>query len=329
MKIGLTYDLKAGLTISPGSPDDAYEEYDSPETIEAIGEIIRQRGHEIIKLGGGREFLRRVIDTPPDFVFNIAEGQGNYRSREGQIPSVLEILGIPYSGSDPLCLALCLDKPLTKQIAAQAGIITPRWQVISALAQFTRIDWGNFIFPLFVKPVHEGSSKGIRSGSRAEDVKQLKSVCGNLLEIYHQPIMVEEFIPGAEITVGVLDNPLRVLGIMQVVPAKGPDPDFVYSLEIKRDWEKLVRYQCPAPLPESTLKNIERMAKLAFTTLGCRDISRVDFRVTRDGEPYFIEINPLPGLSPSYGDLPIMARSLGYSYEDLIGMILDNALSRI
>jgi D-alanine-D-alanine ligase len=328
MKIGLTYDLKTGLAIAPGSPDDAYEEYDSPETVEAIEQAISLRGHDIIKLGGGHEFLTRVLEKAPDFVFNIAEGLGNYRSREAQIPAVLEMLGIPYSGSDPLCLSLCLDKPLSKQIACQAGVKTPQWQVITSPDQINRINRGQFNFPLFVKPTHEGSSKGIRSGSRAEDTTQLEAICRKLLGLYRQPIMVEEFIAGDEITVGVLDNPLRVLGVMQVAPVGGRDPDFVYSLEIKRDWEKLVRYQCPAPLPESTLHEIERLAILAFHTLGCRDVARVDFRVDQKGIPYFLEINPLPGLSPSYGDLPIMARATGYSYPELIRMILDSALKR-
>ncbi|MCX8126898.1 MAG: D-alanine--D-alanine ligase, partial [Dehalococcoidia bacterium] len=308
--------------------EDALEEYDSPETVEAIASVFRNQGHLVIKLGGGRNFLEAVLKEKVDFVFNIAEGNGNYRSREAQVPSVLEMLDIPYSGADPQCLAICLDKPLTKRLVALAGVETPRWMVFDKVEDVDYESMGGLNFPVFVKPSWEGSSKGVRKSSKIDDFDRLVEVVSYLIRAYRQPVMVEEFVLGEEVTVGVLGNyPPRIVGIMHIVP-KQPDPYFVYSLEVKRDWERLVRYECPARFPSAVMKRIEESALRAYRTLGCRDFGRLDFRVTPDGVPYFLEINPLPGLNPHSGDLPIMAGLMGLSYESLITAVFDAALGR-
>jgi D-alanine-D-alanine ligase len=328
MIIGLTYDIKAETAAVPGLPDDAFEEYDSPETIEALTAAISAQGHQIVKLGGGRDFLDKVLAKKPDLVFNIAEGQGNYRSREAQVPSVLEMLDIPYSGSDPLTLALSLEKPLTKEMAKHAGVATPRWRVISSLPQMELIDWSDFPFPVFAKPAHEGSSKGIRNASRVENLAELRRLIARQMESYAQPMMVEEYIGGEEVTVGMVgNNPPEIVGIMRVVP-KTRQENFVYSLEVKRNWRHLVSYECPARLAEATLDKIRESCFKVYDVLGVRDLSRIDFRIAHDGTPYFLEINPLPGLNPQSGDIVLMAGLMGWSYEKLIAGILNSALRR-
>ena len=326
MRIGLSYDLKAAVDGHP-AVEDALEEYDSPETVELISAALKSKGHTILKLGGGTHFLDNIRRESVDIVFNIAEGRGNYRSREAQVPAVLEMLDIPYTGSDPLCLAVCLDKPIAKKLVAAEGISTPRWLVIANGEELTRTPWEKLTLPVIIKPACEGSSKGIRLTSLATNIRQAKEEVRRILDGYHQPVMVEEFIDGEEVTVGIVGNVRSVvLGMMRVVPKQRVE-HFVYSLEVKRDYVNLVDYECPARLPGDTLHRIQDFSLKAFKTLGCRDFSRVDFRISRDGTPYFIEINPLPGLG-SYSDLVIMALKLEWTYEALIGAVLDAAIER-
>ena len=328
MRIGLSYDLKQQAEQSEGLPDDAFEEYDSYETIEALSAVITSAGHQVMMLGGGSDFISCVLREKPDFVFNIAEGHGNYRSREAQVPSVLETLGIPYSGSDPLSLSVCLEKSLTKQLVAAAGVATPRWHVINDINELKDCDWGSFPFPVFIKPVHEGSSKGIRNASRVDDTAMLKEVVEQQLRLYDQPVMVEQYISGDEVTVGLIgNNPASVIGVMRVVPRYNTS-DFVYSLEIKRNWQEMVQYECPADLDASILQKIEGSSLLAFKTLGILDFARMDFRVAYDGTPYFLEVNPLPGLNPKSGDYVILSQAMGWSYEKLIRTVLETAMER-
>lgn len=328
MIIGLSYDLKDKVPDPQGKVEDALEEYDSLETVDAIARIIEAQHHSVVKLGGGRDFLNNILGHKVDLVFNIAEGLGNYRSREAQVPSVLEMLGVPYSGSDPLALAVTLEKPLTKRLVSFAGVATPRWQVVNDTRQLKGIDWGQFPLPAFAKPAHEGSSKGIRITSRLNSTPQIVEAVTSLLEYYKQPVMVEEFIDGDEVTVGLVGNsPPKVVGIMRVVPRKKADY-FVYSLEMKRDWESLLTYECPALLGKGVMQDIADSSLKAFEALGCRDFSRMDYRISREGTPYFLEVNPLPGLNPKSGDLPIMAGKVGWTYEALISAILNAALQR-
>jgi D-alanine-D-alanine ligase len=327
VKIGLSYDLKDTFAQPADGPEDAFEEYDSVETVDALKKAIEAKGHTVVKLGGGRQFLNNILNQKVDFVFNISEGLGSYRSREAQVPSVLEMLNIPYSGADPQCLAVCLDKELTKKIVAIDGIPTPKWCVIGN-SNFAEIDWESLPYPVFVKPVWEGSSKGIRLKSLVRDPGQLKTLVLELQQTYRQPMLVEEFIAGEEITVGMVgNNPTRIIGIMRVVPRR-KTADFIYSLEVKRDYEKLVDYECPAKLSTKTTKLIEEYSQKAFKLLDCRDFARIDYRVAADGIPYFIEVNPLAGLNPRSSDIVIMSGLVNFKYQDLIGNILDAALQR-
>jgi D-alanine-D-alanine ligase len=328
MIVGLSYDLKSSIPPGHDYTEDALEEYDSPETINAIATAIETKGHTTVKLGGGMEFLTNIVSRKVDLVFNIAEGLGTYRSREAQVPSILEMMDIPYSGSDPQCLAISLDKPLTKTILMASGITTPQWHLIAQSVQLNEINWDRFPLPAFIKPAYEGSSKGISSGSIATSVDQIITLVSKMIELYRQPVLVEQFISGDEVTVGVIGNsPARVLGIMRILPKQKTDR-FIYCLEVKRDWVNQVDYECPAKLDPKTLHKIEAASLNIFQVLGCRDFSRIDFKISSSGEPYFLEINPLAGLNPKSGDLPIMAGKMDWKYNSLILAIFDAAIER-
>jgi D-alanine-D-alanine ligase len=327
MRIGLSYDLKETITVQQASCDDAFEEYDSSETVGLIAAALEAEGHTVVMLGGGREFLDKILHDKVDFVFNIAEGRGTYRSREAQVPSILEMLDIPYSGSDPQCLAICLDKPLTKKLVASAVVSTPNWRVINDRQDLRQIESRDFSFPAIVKPAYEGSSKGIRLTSVVEDAKQAIQVVESLLEKYRQPAMVEEIILGDEVTVGIIGNaPPKVLGMMRILPRQS-NGYFLYTLEVKRNYLELVDYECPAALEEKVLQRLQLSSLRAFKALGCRDFARLDFRISPAGVPYFLEINPLPGLGV-HSDLVIMAKKLGRTHRQLISIVLNAALER-
>lgn len=345
MKIGLTYNVRQGrsdgsqssayvkVTEAPGNwtpGDDDDEEFDSPATISALADVLQGLGHEVLLLGDGEPLLRKLLDGPrPDLVLNIAEGSGRSRSREARVPAVLEMLGIPHTGSDPLTLTTTLDKDCAKRLVRFANIATPNWALIEKgnLAEAAE-PLAGLAYPLFAKPTFEGSSKGVLARSVIRGPDELTDAVARLYEVYQQPILVEEFIIGDELTVGLVGNdPVDVIGIMRVLPRQ-PRADFIYSLEIKRDWEHLVRYECPARLAESDTEAVRRAALACWRALGCRDVSRFDFRL-RDGVPYFLEVNPLPGLSPTSGDLVIMANQVGVDYPELIARIVRAASDRI
>jgi D-alanine-D-alanine ligase len=341
MKIGITYDLKTDSVDAPflpagwpdasravELPDDFQEEFDSPATIEAIASVLRGLGHEVLLLGDGRRMLERVLNDPPEFVFNFAEGQGVGRSREARVPAVLEMLGIPYTGSDPLTLAVTLDKDCAKRLVKSAGGLTPAGYLVYSENELADLAAQHELgYPAIVKPAWEGSSKGIRSKCLVRGPEELPDAVAAVRRDHRQPVLVEEFVRGDEVTVGLVGNdPPRMVGIMRVVPTQ-PNDHFIYSLEVKRDYLRQVRYECPAPLPNSVLERISQAALLAWRALGCRDVSRIDFRL-RDGIPYFLEVNPLPGLNPESSDLVILALQAGWSYPQLIEAILQAALER-
>jgi len=326
MRIGLAYDIKSSIT-THSTVEDALEEYDLPETLDTIEGALLKRGHKVVRLGGGSEFLHAICHTHVDIVFNIAEGRGNHRSREAQVPAVLEMLGIPYTGSDPLCLAVCLDKPITKKLLKAEGIPTPRWFTIGSCEKVPEARWDLFPFPKIIKPSCEGSSKGIRVTSLVHNVCEAEEETMRIIKDYRQPAMVEEFIGGDEVTVGIIGNsPPKVVGMMRILP-KTKVHNFIYSLEVKRDYTNQVDYESPVELPDSILDRLESTSLAIFKTLGCRDFARIDFRISNNGTPHFIEINPLPGLG-TYSDLVIMAIKLGWTHEGLINAVLDAALER-
>lgn len=325
LKVGITYNLKKDFPQPENQPIDLLEEFDAEETIDAIREALEGEGHEVIKLGGDTGLIDRLRQTSVDIVFNIAEGLEG-RNREAHIPALLEFLNIPYTGSDPLTLSLTLDKAMAKRIVMSQNVPTPRFKKVERIEDLDGLD---LRYPLFVKLCYEGSSKGVRLDSKILDHLSLIKKTRWLLDHYGSPLLVEEFVSGPEFTVGILGNedPF-ILGVMQI-EIKGQSPEeSIYSLEIKREWEEKVRYHCPPPIDQNLLKKIEEVALRAYRALECRDVSRVDIRVGGNSTPYFLEVNPLPGLSPVYGDLVIMARSMGWDYARLVKTIFHHALKR-
>lgn len=325
LKVGITYNLRKDFSCRDDQPIDSYEEFDSEETIDAIRQVLESDGHEVLKLGGGIGLIDQLRTSPVDIVFNIAEGIRG-RNREAHIPALLEFLNIPYTGSDPLTLSLTLDKSMAKKVVSSEGVPTPKFKKVEKMADLDPLD---LRYPLFVKLCYEGSSKGVRLDSKVSDAFALKSKVQWLLEAYGPPVLVEEFVSGPEFTVGILGNsdPV-VLGIMQIEVLGASPQEAIYSLEIKREWEERVRYHCPPPISQDLKRSIEEVALRAYRALECRDVSRVDLRLGEDGVPYFLEINPLPGLSPVYGDLPIMAGRMGWEYSRLVKTIFHHALNR-
>jgi D-alanine-D-alanine ligase len=307
---------------------DEEEEFDSPETIMALHSVLRDLGHEVQLLGDGEELLQQLLEgSRPDLVLNIAEGRGSSRSREARVPAVLEMLGIPHTGSDPLTLAVSLDKDCAKRLVRASGVATPAWALVDGEPDDLDERLSHLTMPVIVKPAFEGSSKGILKANLIGDAAELREAIHRLVRVYRQPILVEEFIDGDELTVGIVGNsPPEVVGVMRVVPKTQQGP-FVYSLEVKRDWERLVRYECPARLSAADMAAVERAALNSWRALGCRDVARIDFRL-RDHVPYFLEANPLPGLSPVYGDLVLMCGFMGIEYPELISRILQAACER-
>jgi D-alanine-D-alanine ligase len=305
MRIGLTYNLKP-----EGAVDDTFEEFDSLETIEALERAIHAAAHDTVRLGWGQELLDNLRHERVDGVFNIAEGMGG-RGRESQVPALLEMLGIPCSGSDALAIGITLDKPLAKLVAKAHGIATAPWTVLDS---WQKVD---LRYPLFAKPAAEGSSMGITERSLCRDEDELHAAFERLIP--YGPVLVEEFLPGTEYTVGIIDG--QILGAMQVVPRQQVD-DFIYSLDVKRDYTNRVDY---ALAPD---RDVHDLALAVWHALSLRDVARVDVRRDRDGIASFVEVNPLPGVHPINSDLVILARLLGITHEELIGRIVRAAERR-
>jgi len=322
MKVGLTYNLRKNYTWRADDPIDADAEFDSEVTIEHLSGALQELGHQVVLMGEGEKIFEALKREPVDIVFNIAEGFYG-RSREAQIPAILEMLHIPYVFSDPLTLALCHDKYLTKQIVAHAGIPTPKSAKISALKDLESL---SLDYPLFAKPVHEGSAKGITAESIIQGPDQLTARVEFLLKAYKQPVLLEEYLSGDEFTVAILGNgeEARILGMMQVI-VKDQAEKKVYSFRAKEEWKQRVEYM---EVAEGMRERIGEVALDAYRVLECRDVGRVDIRCNAQGEPFFLEMNTLPGLRPGHSDLCIIAAMVGMSYKDLIGNILNQALRR-
>jgi D-alanine--D-alanine ligase len=331
LRVGLAFNMKR---IDSHDGDDREAEYDAPTTIEAIEKAIESHGHTVVPLEATPDFPRALMASNVDVVFNIAEGISG-RNREAQVPNLCELLGVPYTGSDSATLSICLDKGLAKRMldgasalraarSAPKDVETPNFQVLLTGKEKLR----PFRYPVIVKPNQEGTSKGITVKSVVDDEAGIRERARELIEKYGQPALVEEYVTGREFTVGLLgERRPRVLPPMEVVfLRKQARP--VYDYECKQDWEKHVRYDVPARLTKDELRAMEKVCRATFTTLGCRDVARVDLRMTSDGRIYVIEVNPLPGLTPDYSDLCLIANGAKIEYRALIGEILSGAIKR-
>jgi D-alanine-D-alanine ligase len=323
------------LSIAELIARDEFAEWDSPTTIAAVESALSRLG-KVVRLEAKEDFPERLRQARPDIVFNIAEGFHGV-NREAHVPAICEFFGIPYSGSDPFTLSLCLDKARTKETLTFHGIPTPKFAVVETSAEIDSRT-ADLKLPLFVKPVHEGSSKGITDGNLCWDRSQLLRQTKFLLENYKQPVIVEEYLPGNEFTCAVLGNG-RDATVLPIVAMnfeslpKGAPP--IYSFDAKFVWDRpenpLDIFQCPARITRELQASIERVTLDAFRVVGCRDWARIDVRLDAAGVPNVLEVNPLPGILPDPADnscLPKAARAAGIGYEELIQSCLKYAAAR-
>lgn len=324
MTVGLAFNVKRTDSLV----DDREAEFDSPRTIDAVETALRDHGHQVVRLEADATFPTRLADSRVDVVFNIAEGFVG-RCREAHVPAVCEMLGIEYTGSDPLTLAAGLDKAVSKRLLREASVPTPAFFLVNGSPM--KVPQG-FAFPAIVKPNAEGSSKGIGLSSVAHDAQQLAQIVADLRGRYGRsiPVIVETFVKGREVTVGLLakGGKLAALDPMEVVFLQD-DGMRIYGYDLKQNWDGKLTYQCPARLDEKHLRACRSVAEQAARTLGCRDVARVDLRLDSEGVPWVIEVNPLPGLTPSYSDIVMIAEASGMSYRDLIARILESAVARV
>jgi len=323
------------LSIAELIARDEFAEWDSPTTIAAVESALSHLG-KVVRLEANEDFPERLRQVRPDIVFNIAEGFHGV-NREAHVPAICEFFGIPYSGSDPFTLSLCLDKARTKETLTFHGIPTPKFTVVEKIEDLEALG-RSLSLPLFAKPLHEGSSKGITDSNLCWDRAHLLRQTQFLLENYDQPVLVEEYLPGKEFTCAVFGNgdEATVLPIVAMnfesLP-KGALP--IYSFDAKFVWDRpenpLDIFQCPARITRELQASIERVTLDAFRVLGCRDWARIDVRLDAVGVPNVLEVNPLPGILPDPADnscLPKAARAAGISYDELIQNCLKYAAAR-
>lgn len=358
MRIAVLANLKENAPIVDNAPPDMWDDLDSPKTIHNITDALEEGGHEAkfveASLIPPHDVVRELRAYKPDLCFNIAEshfGDG----RESQIPAILEMLRIPYTGSKVMTLALALDKPMTKRILYYHGLPTPEFQVFEQPDEPVDEDLlnedGELRFPLFVKPSREGTSVGVSAESIVYTVAEMREQVRKQGERYNQPILVEHFIQGREITIGMVGN-LKPSAARRINDRTAPNtlPDTLtffppleinldayddseadlYTNRMKVEMAEDFHYFCPAPLDEATVFELNLLAAACFRVLGCKDVSRVDFRLDQaeGGRPYILEINPLPGLNPIYSDICVQAKAAGWRYERLVNTIVDLAARR-
>ena len=324
-----------GLTVAELTARDEFAEWDSPATIAAVEAALSKLG-KVVRIEATEDFPEHLRAIRPDIVFNIAEGFHGV-NRESHVPAICEFFGIPYSGSDPFTLTLCLDKARAKETLSFHGIPTPNFAVVESLSDLDSRT-ANLALPLFIKPLHEGSSKGITDGNLCWDRDQLLKQTGFLLENYRQPVLVEQYLPGQEFTCGVLGNAdettvLPIVGMNFESLPKGALP--IYSYDAKFVWDRPERpleiFQCPARISRELQQSIERVVLDAYRVLGCRDWARIDVRLDAAGNPNILEVNPLPGILPDPAEnscLPKAARAAGIGYDELIQSCLRFAAAR-
>ncbi len=325
-KIGLTYDLRSEYLLE-GYDDEETAEFDRPDTIDSLETALRELGCDVDRIGRCKSLVSRLAAGDRwDLVFNICEGMHGV-SRESQVPALLDLYQIPYTFADPLVMSVCLHKQTTKTLVAAAGVPTPKSRVIQQLSD---LDSLSLKFPVFAKPIAQGTSKGVTPESHVESVAELVDICAQLLHKFSEPVLIEEYLPGREFTVGIIGtgNQSRVLGTLEVVMLPGADSE-VYSYRNKEECESLVDYRLVRPEHDGQVAEAEELALLAWRTLAARDAGRIDLRCDASGRPQFIEANPLAGLHPSHSDLPMLATALGMSYQELIAQILQSALARV
>ena len=357
MRVAVLANLKVNAPHWEGMPPDQWDDLDSEKSTNAIAAALQSAGHEAVFFEANVlppfNLIEQLTTYRPDICFNLSEshfGDG----REAQIPALLEMLRIPYTGSQVLTLALALDKPMTKRILAYHDLPTPEFQVFERadepISAELADDNGTLRFPLFLKPSREGTSMGVSLDSIVRDVDQLRARVQQMLTRYREPILCEHYISGREVMVGMLGNlhptaarrlsermlggdlpdTLTFLPIIEFDPTPHADTEAdIYTSARKTVLADDYVYHCPALLDPALERQLKVLAAATFRVIGCKDVARVDFRIDREsGKPYILEINPLPGLNPHFSDLCLQSDAAGWPYERLINTILENALAR-
>ncbi len=360
LTIALLYNLKIN---APGDgqpkPWDAWNELDSEKTVAGIERALRAGGHEVIGMEGDANLVQKLAHYKVDIAFNTCEGHRG-GSREAQVPAMLDMVGIPYTGSGVMTLALALDKPMTKRVLQYHGLPTPQFQVF--VTGDEAVD-SRLKYPLFVKPSREGSGIGVTAKSICRNARELREQVYYIVEAYREPALAEEFIEGREITTGLLGNApwnlaararraeteskgngngrahngkrailetLRVFPPLEVDLTPVPvEEGMLYTSVVKGKLYDVPKYLCPAPLNKSQRAKLEKLSVAAFAALDCYDFARIDFRIDRKtGEPYILEVNPLAGLQEGISDIVMEAEAGGTNYAALINGIVDAARQR-
>lgn len=314
--------------------DDLYAEWDDEDTILAVKSAL-EKEHNVSLIEANEYSYQKLLEKKPQFVFNIAEGIGS-TCREAIMPSIFELLNIPYTGSDPLTLAICLNKARTKEILSYYKIPTSNFTIIQ---NENDINLESLSYPLIVKPLHEGSSKGIYNSSFVTNYSELKNEIERIITLYKQPALVEEYLPGREFTVALLGNGrnIKILPIIEFnLDLLPEDANKIYSYEAKWIWDTVDNkldgiHQCPATIDNNLKSQIEDICIKSFNALNCRDWCRIDIRLDKNGVPNVMELNPLPGIIPdpdAHSCFPTAARAAGMTYDDLILSVLNIAIER-
>ena len=326
MKIGLTYDLRSEY-LAKGYSEYQTAEFDRDDTIDAIERTLQQLDYRTDRIGNAKQLIERLVTGDQwDLVFNIAEGL-NGIGREAQIPAILDLYEIPYTFSDPLVMTLTLHKAMAKRVIRDAGIPTSDFITVEC---WQDAKGAFFDPPYFIKPVAEGTGKGVSPASIVQARDELADACESLLLKHKQPVLVESYLPGRELTVGILGTGQRAkaLGTVEVHLLDQAEQG-VYSYNNKEHCETLVHYHLVRADEDSVVEKAEMIALDVWKVLDCRDAGRVDLRCDQHGNPLFLEVNPLAGLHPEHSDLPILCNMLGIPYQKLIQGIVDSAVNRI
>jgi D-alanine-D-alanine ligase len=325
VRIGLTYDLRAEY-LALGYGEEETAEFDQQGTIDALADAIESLGHSVDRIGSARSLVNRLAKGDRwELVFNICEGLSGY-GREAQVPAILDVYGIAYTFADPLAASVCLHKGWSKMIVRTAGVPTADFAIIESPADIDRVA---LAYPMLAKPIAEGTGKGVTPKSVVRSKADLSLVAIELLDRYHQPVLVEAFLPGREFTVGIVGtgSASRAIGSIEIVLRSDAEPE-VYSYTNKEECETRVDY-VHVTRADPLVAEAERIALDAWVALDCRDGGRVDIRCDAHGKPMFLEVNPLAGLHPTHSDLPMIATAIGMPYAELIRAIVDSAATRI
>jgi D-alanine-D-alanine ligase len=326
MYIGLTYDLRSAY-LAQGFTEHETAEFDREDTIDALENALNQLGHETDRIGNVHKLIEGLVRGDQwDLVFNIAEGLHGI-GREAQVPAILDAYGVPYTFSDPLVMSLTLHKGMTKRVIRDAGLPTSDFIIVEGVEDVAKVC---FDPPFFIKPLSEGTGKGVSPDSVIRRKKDLDAACKKLLALYRQPVLVERFLVGREFTVGIVGtgHQAEVLGTIEVHLRHNAEPG-VYSYLNKENCEELVEYRLVQAKEEPMVKETESIALQAWQVLGCRDSGRIDLRCDDTGRPQFMEVNPIAGLHPEHSDLPIICMHKGISYTQLISRIIKSAEQRV